>query len=236
MKKQSKITVKHFLNKRLKPKLIDNKEKYPLYVQIIFQTKTTQIKSQAFKDIGIETSFLTDLELNANDYFLIKERENIESIILKFEQKSKEINFSVFSEIYKKYTVLMSELIEKYLYNLFLKEAKEKKNSLPFVFINSSYETVYNTLISLNSEIDYNFSELYRNSKLAYEIFTSYIKDNKLCESVLNMQFIDWEFGNGKELFIEFGKKYIHTFEVENEIKEYYKIVENVDFLIKEHI
>ncbi len=41
-----KITVKHYLNKRAKPKLYKKEEYYPLYIQLIVDAKKAQIKSR----------------------------------------------------------------------------------------------------------------------------------------------------------------------------------------------
>ena len=41
-----KITVKHYLNKRAKPKIYRKEEFYPLYIQLIVDAKKAQIKSR----------------------------------------------------------------------------------------------------------------------------------------------------------------------------------------------
>jgi hypothetical protein len=41
-----KITVKHYLNKRAKPKMFRKEEYYPLYIQLIVDAKKAQIKSR----------------------------------------------------------------------------------------------------------------------------------------------------------------------------------------------
>jgi hypothetical protein len=41
-----KITVKHYLNQRAKPKLSRKEEYYPLYIQLIVDAKKAQIKSR----------------------------------------------------------------------------------------------------------------------------------------------------------------------------------------------
>lgn len=46
MNKQSKITVKHYLNTNLKPKKENGKDTYPVYVQVIYNRKIYKFKSE----------------------------------------------------------------------------------------------------------------------------------------------------------------------------------------------
>ncbi len=46
MRKPGKITVKHYLNKRAKPKLLNGKKYFPLYIQIIVDGHKAQIRSK----------------------------------------------------------------------------------------------------------------------------------------------------------------------------------------------
>lgn len=57
-----KITVKHYLNKRAKPKVYRKEEYYPLYIQMIVDAKKAQIKSRLNQYLGLyqsEIEFLT---------------------------------------------------------------------------------------------------------------------------------------------------------------------------------
>lgn len=47
-----KITVKHYLNKRAKPKIYKKEEYYPLYIQLIVDAKKAQIKSRISQYLG----------------------------------------------------------------------------------------------------------------------------------------------------------------------------------------
>lgn len=60
-----KITVKHYLNKRAKPKLLLRERFYPLYIQIIVNGKKAQIKSRINEHLKI---FRSDVErITRND-------------------------------------------------------------------------------------------------------------------------------------------------------------------------
>lgn len=48
-----KITVKHYLNSRAKPKIYRKEEYYPLYVQLIVDAKKAQIKSRLNQYLGL---------------------------------------------------------------------------------------------------------------------------------------------------------------------------------------
>ena len=89
-----KITVKHYLNKRLKPKKVERKGKsynaYPLYVQVLVKGKQAQIKSRL--------DYFTGLPQLSNDavdqhYFLFgKDPKNEPYYFTQTEFKSLEIN------------------------------------------------------------------------------------------------------------------------------------------------
>jgi hypothetical protein len=80
-----KITVKHYLNERAKPKEYKKELFYPLYVQLIVDAKKAQIKSRVYEQFGIYESEINqitkkDTELNRlilDGYFSEKHIEKI---------------------------------------------------------------------------------------------------------------------------------------------------------------
>ena len=48
-----KITVKHYLNKRAKPKVYQREAYYPMYIQLIVDAKKAQIKSRLNQYLGL---------------------------------------------------------------------------------------------------------------------------------------------------------------------------------------
>jgi len=94
----STITVKHYLNRRLKSKIIDKKEKFPLYIQIINNKQVAQLKSNALIDLGIETAYFSEIEFkNINEIylgFITTEKNIIIDIIETLNNQSKEIGAS----------------------------------------------------------------------------------------------------------------------------------------------
>ncbi|WP_348824010.1 hypothetical protein [Flavobacterium aestuarii] len=68
MSKQSKITVKRYLETKVKPdyKFLDNKLRYPLYYRITYKRKTTNVKS--FTGLYLSKEVLQNLEENPSDF------------------------------------------------------------------------------------------------------------------------------------------------------------------------
>ncbi|MBD0402924.1 hypothetical protein [Flammeovirga sp. EKP202] len=74
-----KITVKHYLNKKLKSRLLNNVEHYPLYIQVVYNRKSLRFKSS----IAYNDGFLNDNDLNMEPLksFIKIERDNIEKVV-----------------------------------------------------------------------------------------------------------------------------------------------------------
>jgi len=221
----SKITVKHFLNKRLKAKIIDNKEKYPLYVQIIFKGNKAQIKSRAFLEIGIETKYLSEIEFNniENDieFLEIEKKEIIQTIEL-LHKNNVEIDFSNISDFLKSNENIISTLNFK-LSRLFAHEAKLLYNDFPLTFIfdffkNSDFYTIIALVKLLNPVFDVRFSEFYRSIKIAFEVFIQ----------LYEMRFFQWKYGDGKEVFLAILKE----MKKDKPEKYYKKIIFDVDMFL----
>lgn len=89
MAKKGKITVKHYLNTRLKPV----EKRYPLYIQIIVSGKKTQVKSNVLRNKSIRTeSYWTTKLPEYNDYFTESEFNEI------MNDYNSEIRFEIITE------------------------------------------------------------------------------------------------------------------------------------------
>lgn len=105
-----KVTVKHFLNKKLKPiyngyvKESLDTPYYPLYVRITARRQTTEIRSRAFDSDGSSNIFLEDLEDKffklfdralffemPSNYFTEDEYEKLENEYYKYLHREKKI-------------------------------------------------------------------------------------------------------------------------------------------------
>ena len=56
-----KVTVKHYLNRRAKPKIYRKEEYYPLYIQLIVDAKKAQIKSRLSQYLGLYHSEIENI-------------------------------------------------------------------------------------------------------------------------------------------------------------------------------
>jgi hypothetical protein len=78
MSKISKITVKHYLNTNLKPKKENGTDKFPVYVQVIFNRKIYKFKSEnAFFEYLDSTQLENELFIK----FLMNELESVERCV-----------------------------------------------------------------------------------------------------------------------------------------------------------
>jgi len=234
----STITVKHYLNKRLKAKIIDKKEKFPLYVQIHFNAQKAQLKSNAFLDAGIETIYYSEIEFrNLNDFdlvFLNIEKKNIYDLIETLDNQNKEIDFANFSKLVKELTQRMYQLIENKLFNLFFIECKANDKSVPELFYNSEYSLINEAIDILDRDFDNDLSEFYKLCKEAYNIFTSnHVLINTMDETIYFMKLYEWKFKNGKKDFLRIACNFGNSFTTPEETEEYYnEVIKSIDKLI----
>jgi hypothetical protein len=97
-----KITVKHYLNKRAKPKFLQKEKYFPLYIQIIVNGKKAQIKSKINEHLKI---YRSDVER------ITKNNENMNALLMegyvsdKFFEEIKKL------KIFPLYHLLMDEVV-----------------------------------------------------------------------------------------------------------------------------
>jgi hypothetical protein len=96
-----KITVKHYLNERAKPKEYRKEYFYPLYVQIIVDAKKAQIKSRIYEQFGIYES-----EINQ----ITKKDRELNSLILDGYFNEKQIDKIYNNQIFPLYPLLIDEI------------------------------------------------------------------------------------------------------------------------------
>ena len=96
-----KITVKHYLNERAKPKQYKKEFFYPLYVQIIVDAKKAQIKSRIYEQFGIYES-----EINQ----ITKKDSELSSLILDGYFNEKQIDKIYANQVFPLYPLLADEI------------------------------------------------------------------------------------------------------------------------------
>lgn len=112
----SKITVKHYLNKKVKSKFIDNENNYPIYVMVLFNRKKTEFKS----NIG----FAYDLELEIIKKLIAKERKLIIDLIIFYVSNNIDNDFIIsdLKEVYRTTSKNIVETINDMLSGMFLQQ------------------------------------------------------------------------------------------------------------------
>jgi hypothetical protein len=147
-----KITVKHYLNKRAKPKFLLKEKFYPLYIQIIVNGKKAQIKSKINEHLKIYRSDVERITKNnqemnellmqgyVSDKFfeemkraklfpllhLLNDEVAVITRIITFHKPFTNPDFTLnsFSEDYAKYTEEITQKLDSKIKDLYLQELK----------------------------------------------------------------------------------------------------------------
>lgn len=206
-----KITVKHYLNKRAKPKLYRKEEYYPLYIQLIVDAKKAQIKSRmshyltlyhseieqfAKKDVQLDrlilSAYFTEKLYNqiweekifpiAN---LINDEVAVITKIIKLQKPfdNKYFTLNHFSSDYKKHVTEITDILDDNIKNSYRK-------SLNTIFLDSvdkeERRKTFNIANFFRHYINWNFpfSNFY---EITYEVIPSELKyiENHLDKSLL---------------------------------------------------
>lgn len=143
MSKEKTISVKHFLNERLKYIEIDNKKAYPLYVGVGFNRKYTEFRSSIDKYI-----FIDDINKIDTTSIILKEKKLIIDIIRRNE-KNKNFNIKSFQkniDFYdKELNVFLTEILLDEIISLNYKNKLIKdKDKIDFFKIAEFYLFYYN--------------------------------------------------------------------------------------------
>ncbi|PDS23552.1 hypothetical protein [Flavobacterium branchiophilum] len=130
MAKQSKITVKHYLNDRLKPEIENGVEKYPVFCMIIFNRHTIRRKS------------ITFLKLSINE----------------FENKAYQGKYKKQIDLSLKYEIdIFNRIVEKFAIDLDKKNVSNKFLNFDSRY---TYTSKNNELNQLNSYLNYYLSNI----------------------------------------------------------------------------
>jgi hypothetical protein len=147
-----KITVKHYLNKRAKPKFLIKEKYYPLYIQIIVNGKKAQIKSKINEHLKIYRSDVERITKNNQDmhallmqgyvsdkffeeikkskifplFHLLNDEVAVITRIISFQKPFTNADFTLnsFSEDYSKYTEEITQKLDSKIKTMYLQELK----------------------------------------------------------------------------------------------------------------
>lgn len=149
-----KITVKHYLNKRAKPKFLLKEKFYPLYIQIIVNGKKAQIKSKINEHLKIYRSDVERITKNNQEmnellmqgyvsdkffeeikrarlfplFHLVNDEVAVITRIITFHKPFTNPDFTLnsFSEDYAKYTEEITQKLDSKIKELYLQELKSQ--------------------------------------------------------------------------------------------------------------
>lgn len=142
-----KITIQHFVNKNLNPRIENNKKKFPLYVQVI-----TLRRHLRFKSNNKYFEYLSDDELS-NEYvekMLLSEKECLETIVrdlINCDRKdlitSKNLSF---------YSQNLFDIIDNKFCKLLQQESSEVKMFVPDILLSATYSDIDEIINFFGSE------------------------------------------------------------------------------------
>ena len=203
----AKITVKHYLNSRLKPLLVGEVVKYPVYVSANYKGHDHKFKSIWIKNRLSETEFQDNKTIKE----LIEYEKNIINEIVIFEREAVNIDFnshllhSTFSitNLFLR-GVLIVEMIEQLLE--FIEE--KTKLDLEFINLNINWNNLKFWVNSMNSEIYKPETQ----TKIRYYFMLLMFEDNYYTPTENNvltagsvLNFYEWKKNGAREKFIKFA-------------------------------
>lgn len=143
-----KITVQHFVNEDLNPRIENNRKKYPLYVQVITLRRHLRFKSN---DKFFEYLSKNELKNEHVEMLLRTEKQCLERIVrdlINLDKKdlitSKNLSF---------YSQDLFDVIDNKFCKLLLKESIETKAFVPDVLTSATYSEIYEVIKFFNDSI-----------------------------------------------------------------------------------
>lgn len=210
-----KVTVKHYLNKTIKPRIEGNTELYPLYVQVIANRTNYRFKSSfPFND-----GYIREIDL---DQEFVKscnetERKEIEKIV-GFLQEKEDIKLT--SDYIRHCFENLWSTLNKNFGALFEKECEDKKLICPSVLLEKDYYDISEVLNFTETDIERKFSDKYQKCKIGLNaIYRGLFDEDDKDGNLRNMNVFDFIHGNGHDIVLNAVKKDygIHGGNEENE-------------------
>lgn len=169
-----KITVKHYLNKKVSPRFDGKTATYPLYVQITADRTTYRMRSDFF----LRNGYLSEGELNSAivELFLASEKKRLERAV-NFLISNKD--FAVLNAAWiRKLSIRLIDYLDNELIKLFEKEFEEEEGyALPDAVSRLEFSEFLELYNCLKSEVDYNFSSAYNSLKVTFQAIENYRGD-----------------------------------------------------------
>lgn len=187
--KHKKITIKPFINKNLAP--LENTTKFPLYFQITFERRNTQVKSHF-------NSFIDNLDgLKGEEMDLLNFEIDILKRTVGFEYAKVGNSFTLhgIKEKYDLYILDLSFVFESYLKKKLLKAIKYCNSEFLPIIKFEGFEVTFSLLYKASKLLIPNFLKSipsdFKDEIEAYQQFSIFSK-NKLSQSLFECIF-DWK-------------------------------------------
>jgi hypothetical protein len=203
-----KITVKHYLNKRAKPKFLHKEKYYPLYIQIIVNGKKGQIKSKINEHLKI---YRSDVER------ITKNNENMNALLMegyvsdKFFEEIKKLKIFPLSHLLMDEVVVITRIIS--LHQPFTNED----------FTLNNFSDDYSKYTEeITNKLDSKIKEFYQKELKAIFLKSIDQDDNRDIFKITNylIHFVNWN--------NSFSNFYESTFEIiPSEIKQIENLLSN---------
>lgn len=221
-----KITINHFLNKSVKPKIEGNEKLYPLYLQIIVNQKNYKMRS----NFPFNNGYLRELDLRSE--FVISsnndEKKEINKIV-NYLQESDNLSLLNADNI-KKLSENLWEMLDRRFGLLFKSECETLAIDYPNILLQKGFTDINELMQFTESNIESRFSESYHDCRIGMNAIHSALFD-KNCEElkILYHSVFDFLYGNGQESILRAIKmNFISTNE-----SEYAKIITELKKLVE---
>ena len=228
-----KITVKHYLNKDVKPKFNGISNTYPLYVQIIANRVNYKMKSNFdffffyIRDIDFDSPFIQNV--------IKKEKETIETVVAYLLENNKKEFMN--ADSFKRLSADLWSYLNNNFWKVFSKEANNViQKPYPNALYNTTFYDIDEILSFTQSEIEQNFSEEYRYLRIGMDSLEDALTNKeKSYLGIGKMTVFVFFFGAGRKNVLEAICKY-HGFyggteeDEKNEYKKVMRALENLCF------
>lgn len=227
-----KITVKHYLNKDVKPKFDGTSNTYPLYVQIIANRVNYKMKSNFdfwdgyIKENHFDTPFIQNVIQN--------EKETIERVVayLLDNNKKEFIN----ADSFKKMSAPLWLYLNNNFWKVFAEEAKGFSHvSLPNAFYNATFYDIDDILKFTQSGVEQYFTEEYGYLRIGMDsLKDAFLSAEKSDLNINRITVFEFLFEDKRKNVLEAVYRY-HGFyggTEEDEEKEYEKVMKALERVV----
>jgi len=227
-----KITVKHYLNKTIKPRFNGKVNTYPIYVQIIADRINYKMRSNFDYWDGYisDSDFDSDFVKNSTN----EEKKEIERVVsfLIDNEKKEYLN----ADGFKKLSAKLWNILNYNFWIKFVREAEKNiKASIPNAFYNATFYDIDEILIFTKSEIEQRFSNDYTYLSIGMKAMLQAVLNFENKDLNINeITVFDFLFEQDKRNNVLEAIMRYHGFYGGNEDEQYSKVLDELEKIIFE--